>query len=152
MLVLYIWIKFLQWTVWNTQSLDLQCFALCGLVISCKCFEKNVPLSSSGFWENLRTHYPENEGVKFFRKVGKQVPNNRAQQHGRPPSSVRKHVVTNKNLSELCHFLWVMRQVSRMTSAASFAVIFLCLASYTSDLKSGNDDGRVAQMKGRDFK
>jgi hypothetical protein len=41
-------------------------------------FPRKVPPFSSGLLANSRTHNPEDEGVNFFRNVGKQLPNHTA--------------------------------------------------------------------------
>ena len=79
---------------------DLDCCVL-GLGDFVSTFRANLPPSSAGFWENSRTYDPEHKGGTFIRNVGKQLPNQTAQQ----PRDLLFHydnkLTTNKTLYRL---------------------------------------------------
>jgi hypothetical protein len=64
------------------------------------------------------------KAVLSFETSGSNYPTTRRNNLEKLIPQCENMFATNKNLSALCHFHWVMRQVSHMTSAVSFAEVF----------------------------
>jgi len=77
-------------------------------------FGRNLLSSSSGLWDNSRTHTTEHEDDTLLRNVGKHLPKHKARQaRGHPQHE--KRFESNKNLPALFHFQRVKRQISLCT-------------------------------------